>query len=341
MGIVVILLIIIFVMLFNSRRFVGGKSKDFPIIKMYKKVNDVKDAYKYLYNTRYGWKNLSFIDLLMKTDKQLILDRKLDVKINGEYKFFNPNDNIYTNGDWIVDYFIYEARMKSARKGYESPFDAYHNNKKYKNLIKKKCKNLDPQCVVQTMYSLRNIIPTCGHESTSYLIELFSTLNIKSLFDACAGWGDRLMASMILSMDRYVGVDPNSNTQDGFREMIDMFGDNSKYCVNLDYMPNYSSQHVFDACFLSPPSYDSEIYSDDVNQSTNMFSNKQNWTELFLKPTIKKISNYSTKYFIVQSIIIDEIFDHVLDNNFKYFGTTAMQFPSRAKPLWIFIKQTL
>ena len=41
------------------------------------------------------------------------------------------------------------------------------------------------------------------------------------IFDAAAGWGDRLIAAMVVDAERYVGVDPNSNSKPCFDAAVE------------------------------------------------------------------------------------------------------------------------
>lgn len=182
-------------------------------------------------------------------------------------------------------------------------------------------------------------VQECSNESPSFLKLLFSFLlkdiacdgNVKNgrIFDACAGWGDRLVASMALQVEEYLGIDPNTNSIHGFREMVETFGEHlngmpdtpphhipesSKYHekyrilplampLRVDIMKNIEG--MYDIGFLSPPSFDSERYSDDNNQSTNTFSLRGQWIEKFLIPTIKQTFAAIKEggFLVVQSIL--------------------------------------
>ena len=79
----------------------------------------------------------------------------------------------------------------------------------------------------------------CAHERLCFLSLVFSeiiklTNNMPlRVFDACAGWGDRLIMSMVLKAERYVGVEPNSKSNNGFNRAITLLGNIDKHQIIL------------------------------------------------------------------------------------------------------------
>lgn len=104
-------------------------------------------------------------------------------------------------------------------------------------------------------------------------------------FDPCAGWGSRMMAAGVLGM-KYVAIDANRKLVDELNCMaaeleIDaeiIHGDSSDVNVVESLMRGRKA----DLVFTSPPFFDTEIYSDDREQSVRMFSDCREWHENFL-----------------------------------------------------------
>ena len=51
-------------------------------------------------------------------------------------------------------------------------------------------------------------------------------------------------------------------------------------------LPKDDQTSMFEQVFLSPPSFTSEVYSEDKQQSVMMFPNEEDWDKGFLYPTI-------------------------------------------------------
>ena len=123
------------------------------------------------------------------------------------------------------------------------------------------------------------------------------------IFDAAAGWGDRLIAAMVVDAERYIGVDPNSNSKPCFDAAVEAIKGrdaHAKYEVLCDgcpgaVLPPDCCDGSMNVAFLSPPAFDSEFYSDDVRgfvrgcgrvrrltvaqaaQSVNVFPDRETW----------------------------------------------------------------
>jgi hypothetical protein len=98
----------------------------------------------------------------------------------------------------------------------------------------------------------------------------------------------------------------------------------------------------FDLVFLSPPSFDSEVYSDDKGQSVIMYPNKNEWFINFMFKTVDRCWSLLRVggYFVIQSIIINDIAPYIFAtfSDSFYCGTISVQFPSRYKPMWVWKK---
>ena len=269
-----------------------------------------------------------------------------EIEFNDPVYFLYENKNTdYNNYEIITDYFIEPSRMMASRTGNLSPLQEWNNNKNkfYQYLKNKKIKIND--------FNLREAIykntKEVSHEKVHFLAALFKLLNIKNknlrIFDACAGWGDRYIASFIVDADIYIGVEPNENSRKGFQEMFDLFHGDDNHKIYEDYMPQFKIEGKFDICFLSPPSYTSEIYSKSEGQSIVLYPKRTEWTFNFLYATIDKCINLldNNSFFIIQSILIPEInmYIQTKHSKLKFLGAISIQCSStRNKPMWIWMK---
>jgi hypothetical protein len=144
-----------------------------------------------------------------------------------------------------------------------------------------------------------------------------NTSNIKDFkyLDCSAGWGDRMIASMLLGIPTYTAYDPNTCLKQGHNEIInyfknDLFGYYSKngdsqltsrykkYEVicrpfEIDYPSIENSMYnEYDICVSSPPFFTYEIYSTESTQSTSTYKTSDDWLYKFLIPSFKKIMKF-------------------------------------------------
>lgn len=276
---------------------------------------------------------------------------------NGEKKFLlymNDFNKDYWVSDIITEYWTEFSRVKSFIKSYnnKSPLECWENyDEKYImpaiKFILNKNKEFNTLNLREALYCNKSIIE-CSHEKVSFLTSLFkmllnpmSGLKIK-VFDACVGWGDRILASHLSGVDTYIGVEPNKNSFNYFNNMIKDIGEN--YKVLCDGMPLADiEENDFDLAFISPPCYNSEFYSNDEKQSISIYPNKKDWYIHFLFKTILKTWSLIKEegYLIIQSLLAKEINCYIALRleNVKYLGVISVVCGTkRNKPLWIFKK---
>jgi hypothetical protein len=336
---------------------------EYPLRRRYYTREDLFNSFDVLKNYEADWSNEEY------TVRERLLSKNVFFRLPGDddwksYFLFTNKEGEFETIDWIVDYFIEEARLHCMRKGRDgnpipSPYDSWYSYNMYvKTAVSKLLKNRED-------LSLRNLrerlyedkkIPECPHEKPSFLVSLFkifSNFENPSIFDASAGWGDRLLASMVIESTRYLGIDPNTSTQKGFKEMVDLLGDgdHDRFSVLPLSMPDLIQEdgttlevdlESFDIAFLSPPSFDSELYSSDPGQSIERWNDEKSWYMNFLFPTIDKCWSVikPTGVFIVQSILIEKIAPYVeykFENSF-FCGPISVEASTRNKPMWIWYK---
>ena len=107
------------------------------------------------------------------------------------------------------------------------------------------------------------------------------------VWDMSSGFGGRLIGAIrSKTVSKYYGNDPSTLTYEGLLKMASEFN-----LIDIDikkigsefYCPNDD----IDLCFTSPPYFNTEIYSDDKEQSCHMYKTTDSWNESFLKKTIQ------------------------------------------------------
>lgn len=95
---------------------------------------------------------------------------------------------------------------------------------------------------------------------TDMMNRVVQSYGIKSVYDPCAGWGERMLYCHSHGL-RYFGVDINPALAPGYCHMIDDFGMKDQQFVQAD-SARYIPAGQFDAVITCPPYGDTEIYSE-------------------------------------------------------------------------------
>ena len=283
-------------------------------------------------------------------------------------KFFRPEydkgvylsyQNTDYNLDKLTDYYIEFSRLNSFRPNFNnnswSPSSAWYDYDDETNYKRNAIQALLDNNTPVTMLNIREMlfkdktIKEVAHEKITFLSSFFdfikSILGDLRIFDACAGWGDRYIASYISNASEYLGIEPNELSFDAFDEIHKVFFKNDEKFVILNQsMPKINIENkTFNLCFLSPPSYDTENYGDSEGQSTELYPEKIDWTFNFLYKTIDKcweLLEYGG-FLVVQSILFYEIFLYIKFkvNDAQFLGPVSVKTDSgRLKPMWIWYK---
>ena len=116
----------------------------------------------------------------------------------------------------------------------------------------------------------------------------------KRVLDPCTGWGGRMLGSLAASKDTYyVGCEPDPNTAKGLRSILE--GPyipqevRSRGCI-LEKpaevaLAELATMEKFDLILTSPPYFNLELYTAG-DQSTQVHTTWESWTEKWLKPVI-------------------------------------------------------
>jgi hypothetical protein len=280
-----------------------------------------------------------------------------------KYMLYIPKDSDYHLIDNLTCAFTDESRMDSFRyvTGLKTESPAIGWNK-YGEYVGDSVNSIINHSQALNAYNLREGLyksskrqgcpyTECAHERLCFLAMVFKELRelTKSLpfkvFDSCAGWGDRLIVSMAFGAERYIGVEPNKKSKDGFDRCIRLLGDPNKHQVLCDGCPNVKipGDDRFSMVFLSPPAYNSEFYSNDDKQSVQQFSNFNDWILGFLIPTIdlcwRKLEVGGV--LVIQSLLAAKIncYIEAFCQGSDYIGALSIRTGrNRNKPLWIWMK---
>lgn len=91
--------------------------------------------------------------------------------------------------------------------------------------------------------------------------EILEEYNVKSVYDPCAGWGERLALCGALGIS-YEGVDINEKVIEGHNKIISHYELGDGYSSNYGDSAKYTPKRSPDAVFACPPYLDKEHYTD-------------------------------------------------------------------------------
>jgi hypothetical protein len=128
---------------------------------------------------------------------------------------------------------------------------------------------------------------------------IYNTFDSKHVLDISSGWGDRLAGFYASNAQSYVGIDPNTQLIDGYKQQIKLYESitRANKTVRLISQPSeevdFSGIGMVDTIFTSPPYYNIEKYgknsdTDSERQSWKRYRKLDNWMDGYLFTTLEK-----------------------------------------------------
>jgi hypothetical protein len=276
---------------------------------------------------------------------------RVDTRFRGKNWLFHHTHTLQMMMDQITDFFTEEARLR-ARRSAAAPLELWERPAtRAKLLARMRAGNvpLTRANAREALYDLEEW-KECSNVRPSFHLAiirlLFADPSAVRVFDACAGWGDRMVAAMAAGVRSYYGVEPNPRVQPGAARAVALLAPGGDYRIAEASMPDAPVPgRDYDLVHFSPPSFDSEVYNDeDAGQSVAMFADHGDWLNGFLHPTIHRCVGLLRRggYLLLQSILSASIVPHILRHEpqlcFKgVFAITAYAKNSH-KVLWVWRK---
>lgn len=223
---------------------------------------------------------------------------------SGEEWMLLFRDSDFEDMDILTNYFTEDRRIVARLRNRDPPYIFLERNMDrvisaaidyaIENHI-----NLNAKAVSEALYTLG--VKVCTTFKPSLGVAVFGeVLRSKRVFDPFAGWGDRALAAfMSEKVEYYKGIDVNSSLKNNYDRMGQFLTDlkpqkdisfEISAIENIDMEKEITGQDI-DTIFSSPPFFDFEIYSNDLEQSTNKYKARGEWLNEWLIPiTTKMIS---------------------------------------------------
>jgi len=188
--------------------------------------------------------------------------------------------------DSLGDFYIEDVRMR-ARKTRESasPYDMWQASGERVAS--------DKEGVEAQRLRVYNTFDEVGQFRLSWAASVFAVLetltDVHRVLDPCAGWGDRLLASMARGYE-YTGCDPNTALRAGHTRMIAEFGDRARHRIIYEPAEDVVAleEATFDVVFTSPPFFGLEHYSDASTQASQRYTTFSAWWTYFMGTLLRR-----------------------------------------------------
>jgi ubiquinone/menaquinone biosynthesis C-methylase UbiE len=318
---------------------------NYPYTNKFYNLDDIKNMYKNL--EKYDYKKRLLYDKYYTVKK--LKYNKYKYLFIGRPLLLLSEESDYENYNKIVDYFQNKEKMKCKRIGRKySPIEFFLKEKKYieEEALKKYGKI--------TSFSIKEVIYDLNYECSNFrqvnLITIIQMFNPKSVLDFSSGWGERLLSCIFCNIE-YTGVDPNINLFEGYNKMIELFAkDKSKYTLINDCFEDVKLDKTYDMIFTSPPYFDIETYTNNNTLSLSKYKTEKEWTELFLKKSLKKAYEHLNMggYMCIninqkdkKENYIQEMLDYVYTfPNMYFYGVIGYSDKNikNPQPIWIWRK---
>ena len=228
------------------------------------------------------------------------------------YKYSLQNLVIHSAriGNKASDHFHQEARLRCDSINSPSPYRMWTIEKFRLNwlkslwTIKPLCKEVNNK-VLRTSLALRGY--TASQFSPSAAKTIYEFLGSKAVLDFSSGWGDRFTAFCASkNTEFYLGIDPNESLFDGYKQQKERFllrkrgalfvNSPAENCDIYEYwreLAHHSMQ--YDTIFTSPPYFNAERYTQELNQSWKRYRKLNIWLENFLFVTLRNAWKFLEK----------------------------------------------
>ena len=214
-------------------------------------------------------------------------------KYNNSYFIIKDIFNETKNINNITDYFSESVRITCKFGNHLSPkeyWNKYKNNILDKTIEKYKILNI---CNVREIIFEKTKL--CNNFRISVALTILDYFKPSSWLDISAGWGDRLIASILCKLKLYVSCDPNLELHPSYNNIITSLVSKNKQKNYIIYKNGFLEapivQNNFDIVFSSPPFFDLEKYSNFPEDSIQNYKTEKEWCDNFLIKALIKAYN--------------------------------------------------
>ena len=243
-----------------------------------------------------AWGRLQAYDGQWQTSSEKFVLPKVDISptfmTSSSYRTIPVGTNEYEMFNFLTDCFTEPARLEAKRFNEKlSPAEYWVQHSAN---MKQKHPGATPKQLRGALYAAT--IEVMNFRLT-VAVSLYDMFLPHSVFDPCAGHGDRAIAAMSRSYIRsYIACEPNIASQKGIMNAVKIFSGDKNVCIHAipfeDYL--FDSSEFHDLVFTSPPYYDVEVYCNDETQSIMKHKTEKEWYARFLLLTFVRCWQHVT-----------------------------------------------
>jgi tRNA1(Val) A37 N6-methylase TrmN6 len=180
---------------------------------------------------------------------------------NNTVDYFTFHERLNTKGKYNTNYYEFICNLDEFKKKkfIQNMLNYYHSkkNKKKEQVILKETYNI----CISAVNIFRPLIA----------MDIYNKYTPKSVLDFSCGWGGRLIGACALNINKYTGIDINSNLQEPYLQMTNFLNKHSTTNINMIFQDattiDYSLLY-YDMVLTSPPYYGIEKYSNNKEYKT-------------------------------------------------------------------------
>lgn len=194
----------------------------------------------------------------------------------------------------------------------------YHNRLMYLGKNPKQLSDLE----IMRGFKIAGILRGYTVFNTKGMSEVLGKYNVKSVYDPCAGWGERMLCCIYHDV-QYTGTDINAKLMDGYNQMMSQY-DVHKICAIkcADSSTVDLSNVSADTIFTCPPYHDVEIYSTDGAENLS-YKDFLVWWDNVVKNSLN--ANPERFVFQINQKYKQDMLDIVLNNGFTLQEELALK----------------
>ena len=166
------------------------------------------------------------------------------------------------------------------------------------------------------------------------IIEQFSKKKNGILFDPCAGWGGRMLGTVAAGWS-YVACEPNRETYENLSKLIDFLDISNSVTLHNIPAEKFTYDQKVDIVLTSPPYFNLEIYTRDLDQSYHRYLEYETWNEKWFRPLMENsmsmlnengLSCWNVMNFGKQDLV-ETVIDVHVKNNYRFLDRVGFTSP--------------
>jgi hypothetical protein len=225
-------------------------------------------------------------------------------------------------GNNVVDYFTFTQRLETRGKynvnffEFVEKIDEFKKKKFIMNMLDyyKTVKNKNQTKNIYVVYKeVYNIcISAINIIRPLVYMEIYSKYNPTCILDFCAGWGGAAVAASALNIDKYVGIEINTNLKEPYQKLTSYLSKKTNTQIEMIFQDALTvdyTKYDYDLVFTSPPYYFIQKYENNPE-----YESKKEMNETFYTPIFTKTYNGLKigGHYIIN--VCKEVYENVLVN---------------------------